>query len=315
MADDNSIFLVDIDEKTLEDLNLNLAREAALPSKPKAQSRPVKAYAAPSPPPGTSSPTDFSSHPAAPVATTDAPQENASGAMSFIDQLAQEVAARNGEAQRPQDAQHKAQQLHAALSRIFTFFNQMCRHANQLEPEISRPYRLDAQTAYSGLRWHGAFADFRKQDLSENSRLSHASFRVRLVAPQSVTLIRRWDQLEALKRDLHILDLRIINDSVFAEKAEQEFVEVQLAPDFPVQISFKGNYSAQRIEVLCRNLEGFCISAFILESDQVTQPLLEELGRFLLSRSNALPGALRRVNHLPPAANPDGRSTIDAILG
>jgi hypothetical protein len=304
MAEDESIFLADIDEKTLADLDLNLAIAAGQPNSPRAQRPPVEAYAAPALPTGASHrPTDFSSRPANSVAMTDVPRDEASGTMNFIDELAQEVAARKlGGAQQPLDAQHKAHQLHEALSRIFAFFNQLSRHANQLEPEISRAYRLDAQTAYSGLRWRGAFADFRKQDLSENARLSHASFRVRLVAPQSVTLIRRWDQLESLKRDLHVLDLRIINDAVFAEKPEQEFVEVQLASDFPVQISFKGNYSAHRVDLLCRNLEGFSISAFTLEIEQVTQLLLEDLGRFLLSRSNTLPGALRRVNHVPPAA-------------
>lgn len=303
MADESNSFLADIDEKTLKELDLRLALATAQPNQPKNQARQIIGHALPSlDPDAAARSADLSRASAAPPDTLLANSKE-DGAMNFMAELEQEVAAlKQGGALPAQDAQNKAQQLHEALSRIFTFFNQMSRHTNQLEPEISRVYRLDAQTSYSGLRWRGAFADFRKQDLSENAHLSHASFRVRLVAPEPITLIRRWDQLEALKRDLHILDLRIINDAVLSEKAEQEFVKLQLASDFPVQINFKGNYKTYRINMLCRNLEGFCISAFILDSAHVTQSLLEELGRYLLSRSNVLPGALQRVNHVPPAA-------------
>lgn len=302
MADDSSDFLADIDEQ----LDQRLAMAAMSQDEAKNRGGRSEAYAPPSlDPDAFARPADFSS---APPRTPDMPPPRGQeeGAMNFIAELEREVAAhQQSEAHGAQDAADKARQLHDALSRIFDFLNQLSRHANQLEPEIARVYRLDAQTAYSGLRWRGAFADFRKQDLSENARLSHASFRVRLVAPQPVTLLRRWDQMESLKKDLHILDLRIVDDDVFARKAEQEFTKVQLAPEFTVQMNFKANYSAQRIDILCRNLEGFGISAFILDADRVDQSLLEALGRFLLSRGNALPGALRRVNHVPSVKKTD----------
>lgn len=301
MADDSSDFLADIDEK----FDQRLAMAARSPDEPN-HGRRSEAYAPPSlDPDAFARPAEFSVQTAR---SPDMPPARApeAGTMNFIAELEQEVAARQqSEAHCAQDAEDKARQLHDALSRIFDFLNQLSRHANQLEPEISRVYRLDAQTAYSGLRWRDAFADFRKQGLAENARLSHASFRVRLVAPQPVTLLRRWDQMESLKKDLHILDLRIVDDDVFAKKAGQEFVKVQLAPEFTVQINFKANYTAQRIDILCRNLEGFGIAAFILDADQVNQSLLEELGRFLLSRGNALPGALRRVNHVPSVKKSD----------
>ena len=50
---------------------------------------------------------------------------------------------------------------------------------------------------------------------------------------------------------------------------------------------------------MSRNLEGFYISAFILEIDQVNQALLDGLGRFLLSRIDVLPEAFHRINYIP----------------
>ena len=42
----------------------------------------------------------------------------------------------------------------------------------------------------------------------------------------------RDSQLEVLKRDLHTLNLRALDDSVFDVKTEQELIEVQLAVSY-----------------------------------------------------------------------------------
>lgn len=80
-------------------------------------------------------------------------------------------------------------------------------------------------------------------------------------------------------------------------------MKLRLAPDFPVQIRFEGNYDTHCIDVFSRNLEGFFTSSFVVDVDQVNQSLLDELGQFILSRRNVLPGALRRVDRAPPAGN------------
>ena len=295
MADDGSAFLADIDEATLKDLDQRLAMADCAPDKSGANGK----YIPPQLQPHARTIHDRAT---APKPETLLAGDDEGSAIDFLAELEQEVIARSQGGNTQGNIHAKAEQLHEALSRIFTFFNQISRHANKLEPVISRAYRLDAQTTYTGLRWHGAFTDSRKQDLSEKSHLSRVNFRVRLIANEPVTLTRRWDQLEALRKDLNILDLRAVDETVFNEKPDQEFLTLQLAPDFPVQMSFRGNYSAHRIDILCRNLEGFCISAFVLDVDHVNQSLLEELGRFLLSRNNTLPVMLRRVNHVPAMA-------------
>ena len=219
----------------------------------------------------------------------------------FLAELEREVAVRVQDLGAQQEHHAKTQELHKALSRIFAFLHRMSGHANKLQPAITRSYRLDTQIAYEGLHAQDAFADSRKHDLSESSHLSHVNFRMRLVAPQPIGLLRRWDQLEGLRKDLHILNLRLLDEPTFTKKPDQEFIKLALAPDFPLQISFKGNYKMHRIDVSSRNLEGFCVSNFILDIAEVNQDFLDELGRFLLSRSPSLPGALRRVNYVPPA--------------
>jgi hypothetical protein len=71
---------------------------------------------------------------------------------------------------------------------------------------------------------------------------------------------------------------------------------MHLAADFPVQLTFGANYDSGRIDVLSRNLDGFGIAAFTCNPDDVTQGFLDDLGRFLLARSNSLPAALHRAH-------------------
>jgi hypothetical protein len=303
MAEDVHDFLADFDDNALNDLEQRLSAANA-----QAHGFLNSPHLAPNkkPEPKSDLPIDSSPECKAispsrpePVSTPAISEE--SGEKDFLAELEREVAVRVQDIGAQQGHHAKTQELHKALSRIFAFLHRMSGHANKLQPAITRSYRLDTQIAYEGLHAQDAFADSRKHDLSENSYLSHVNFRMRLVAPQPIGLLRRWDQLDGLKKDLHILNLRLLDEPTFTKKPDQEFIKLALAPDFPLHISFKGNYKAHRIDVSSRNLEGFCVSNFALDIAEVNQDFLDELGRFLLSRSLSLPGALRRVNYVPSA--------------
>lgn len=221
------------------------------------------------------------------------------GESSLLAELAREAEEKLGSGtSSAQERQARAQAVNEALERIFQFFNLFARHANNLEPAVTRSYRLDMHTTFAPLQWRAAFADYRKQDLSEKAYLAHVGFRVRLVAPQPVVVSRRWDQVDALKKELHILDLKVLDGSEPVGSPQQERIEVVLAPDVPVQMRFRGNYGEGRIDVLARNVEGFGIAAFELDLADATQALFDGIGRFLLCRTNQLPPALRRTQFL-----------------
>jgi hypothetical protein len=195
-------------------------------------------------------------------------------------------------------AQHAAdeQRLHAALDRVFRFFDVFCRHVNTLAPAIGRTYRLDSHSAYADLRWQEALVKSRRNSLSEAALLDFVAFRVRLAAPAPVTVTVGWNQLEAFKKDMHLLDLRTAEGMDLDGVVEDGELVMHLAADFPVQITFGANYDSGRVDVLSRNLEGFGIAAFTCNPDDVTQEFLDDLGRFLLARSNSLPAALHRAH-------------------
>ncbi len=229
-----------------------------------------------------------------PVTPPPPPVQTQAFESSFLAELAQESAKKQGvNLSATQELQARSQRLHDALNRITGFFTPLIQYANNMEPDISRSYRLDARTTYTRLKWRGAFLDSRKQDLSSAALLAHVTFSVNYCAPESVLATRPWDQLEALKAELNSLKLKALDESELdSKRPKQEWLQVRLAPEFPVHLRFQANYDKGHIDVMSRNLLAFGINAFKLQPEDVTSALLDDLGRILLSRADKLPSAL-----------------------
>lgn len=235
-------------------------------------------------------------NPAGPPAKSadDAQREDPPAVGGLLAEL--ELAAKEKIVAGKSDNTARNREVHDALDRVFRFLDVFCRHTNVLQPAVARTYRLDTRSAYAGLQWREAWARSRRRSLSEKSLLDYVSFRVRLAAPTSVRVCLAWDRAEAFRKDMQLLDLRVAPGVDPEGRVEGNEVVVELAADFPVQITFAANYDDHRIDVLSRNLEGFGIAAFTCDPKEVTDELLDGLGRFLLARGNCLPAALHRVH-------------------
>ncbi len=212
----------------------------------------------------------------------------------FLAELAQEAAKKQGaNLSATQALQARSQSLNDALNRIAAFFTSLTQFTNDMEPDISRLYRLDARTAFANLKWQSARVDARKQDLSSTALMAHVTFSVNYHAPEAVLVTRPWNQLEALKAELSSLNLKVIDDTELdGKRPKQEWLQVHLSPDLPVYLRFQANYDRGHIDILSRNLLAFGISSFRLKIEDVTSALLDDIGRVLLSRTDKLPDAL-----------------------
>lgn len=186
--------------------------------------------------------------------------------------------------------QAKACRVHDALDRTFQFFTLFIQHVNNIEHKIGRAYRLDARTVFSSLEWQGATIDYRKLGLSESAHLAYVVFNLKLVAPEPVLIKRPWDQFEALKKELQHLRLNVLDDlAELYKKPKQEWLQAQLDPVLQVQILFKGNYENGKIDVATRNIKELGSSSFKLEPEDINPDFLDELGLFLIERTDKLP--------------------------
>jgi hypothetical protein len=216
---------------------------------------------------------------------------------SFLAELSKEAEKKLDEnLSATQELMARAQKLNDALARIAAFFTQLIQFANQMEPDISRCYRLDARTSYNQLKWKGAFLDIRKQDLSSTALLAHLTFTVNYQAPEPIVVSRPWNQLDALKAELGNLKLKVLDDTELdSQRPKQEWLQVHLSPDLPVQVRFLANYDKGHIDILSRNLIAFGISSFRLLPEDVSSNVLDDIARVLLGRSDMLPAALRAI--------------------
>ena len=223
-------------------------------------------------------------------------QEGA-GKSSLLAGLAQEAKEKLGSKQSTlQEGQAKARNVDEALNRIVTFFSPFIQHVNEVQPTISRNYRFDARTIYSGLKWQNATLEQRKQSNSNAALTESVTLSVSLSAPEPVPIRRPWGSLETFEKELHYLGLQMIDNVETAKaKTKQEWLEARLAANFPVQIKFQGNYDENIINVSCHNLGAFGVTAFNLDLGNVADELLDGLGLFLPGRTDKLPAQLRRV--------------------
>jgi hypothetical protein len=182
----------------------------------------------------------------------------------------------------------------AALERTFQFFNLFTKHLNALEPAIPRIYALDGKAQFSQLKWKRGMVEYRKQSLAEDALLDHVVVQVRLTVPEPVTVTRRWEQFDEIKKDLHAFGLKPMEDmhDLWRNRPQKVTFQVGLEPEFLIRMRFQGDYEDGSVGIDCNNLDGFGAMKAKLKSERLQQSLLDEMGRFLMGRSNALPQEL-----------------------
>lgn len=213
----------------------------------------------------------------------------------FLAELASE-ATQKLEAQRAQQQDRQAimQSVNASLERTFQFFNQLNKHLNAIEPDIPRIYALDGKTQFSGLKWKSGLVQYRKQSLADNALLDHVFFQLRLVASSPVTVTRRWEQYEDIKKDLQAYGLKPVEDmyEMWRNRPQKVTFQVNLEPEILIRMNFQGNYVDGCIDLGCSNLDGFGEMKARLKPELLQTSMFDEIGRFIMGRSKALPREL-----------------------
>lgn len=213
---------------------------------------------------------------------------------SLLSELAQESAKKqSADLSQTQALKTRSQNLHDALEKVAGFFISFTQLANDMAPDISRNYRLDARTLYANLKWVSSRVETRKQDLSSSALIAHVTFSVTYRSPEVILVTSPWNQLEVLKAEISSLNLGIIDESELdGKRPKQEWLQVHLSSDLPVYLRFQANYDKGYIDVLSRNLIAFGISSFRLKAEDINSTILDDIGRVLLGRSDKLPDAL-----------------------
>lgn len=211
---------------------------------------------------------------------------------SFLAELAGE-ATQKLEAKRTQqqDRQEMERRVQDALERTVQFFTMLCKHLNAIEPSVPRPYVLDGKTCFSDLKWKNGMISARKQSLADDALLDHAYFQVRLTSPASVETTRRWEKFEEFRTEVQAYGLKPKADleDLWRDRKQYPMLKVELESELVLWIRFQSNYANGTIDVTANNLDGFGKLQASLPPDTLQTSTLDEIGRYLMGRVNALP--------------------------
>jgi hypothetical protein len=221
---------------------------------------------------------------------------------SFLAELAG-AATQKLEEQRAkqQDRETLTQSVNDALERTYKFFHLFAKHLNALEPEVPRIYVLDGKTQFSQLKWKCGMAEYRKQSIVDNALMDHVYFQIRLTFSDSITVTRRWEQFNEVKKDLAAYGLKTVEDmhELWRNRSQKVTFQVSLEPEFIIWMRFFGNYADGSIELESNNLDGFGMMHGKLKPDLLQSDILDGIGRFLMGRSSELPQELELVRDIP----------------
>jgi serine/threonine protein kinase len=226
--------------------------------------------------------------------------EKANGS-SLLSGLAREATARqSGPQTATQTAQFdrysRAKRLHDALERISVFFNELSQQMKNVETTINRTYTFGRRVSFANLTCRKTYSDSRRRDIYDAVFLDYVMFSLNLSAPAPVLVTRSRDMLDDLKDRLEKYKMQPLDNlDALMKGPQQDWVEVGIAPDFPVQLQFKGNYEEGVINVLTLNLEAFGLATFKLAVEDVTPEFLDDMGAFLIGRGAELPPAMQRI--------------------
>jgi hypothetical protein len=220
---------------------------------------------------------------------------------SFLAELAGEASQKlEAERAREQDRQTVVREVNSALERTFHFFNLFAKHLNALQPDIPRIYALDGKTRFSPLKWKSGTAEYRKQSLADNALFDHVLFQARLITPGPVTLSRRWELFDEVRKDLQAFGLKPMEDmhDLWRNRTPTVTFQLGLEPELTIRMRFQGNYEGGSVDLESNNVNGFGAARARLKPEALQAGLFDEIGRFLMGRTTSLPQELKLVRDL-----------------
>ncbi len=220
---------------------------------------------------------------------------------SFLTELAGEATQTLAAKQAQQiDREAMTQSVNAALQRTFHFFNEFVKHLNALQPTLVRSYALDTKAQFTPLKWQRGMVESRKQSLADNALYDYVFFQVKMSVPSPVTISRRWEQFEVTRKDINGYGLKPSVDmhDLWRNRTSTPLFQVTLEPELLIRMHFQANYTEGRVELEGHNLEGFGASKAKLTPELLQTSLLEEMGRYLMGRSNRMPEVMQLTRDL-----------------
>ena len=176
----------------------------------------------------------------------------------------------------------------AACQSTFRYFTQLAQQLNVLQPVSKAEYRLDASTAFKGLRLTDFRSDSRQRKLRDADVFDHVVLAFRMKSGTSVTLAKDFPPaIEKLESRLNQCGAKYQSDNV-RDPSTGKFVEkrFEIAADFHGTVRLIPDHDNGWVQFQLSNLDGFETVSVDFPSFEVGSARLDELARWIVGEPN-----------------------------
>jgi hypothetical protein len=207
----------------------------------------------------------------------------------LLDQLhAQAQTLQDLEAARFRDITQMERKLGKILYRVFSYLHDFAKQLDVIQPIIPRRYSVVDDHAFRDLQWICSFAEYRTlphspSNIAESVRLG---YQLRSKA-QALVIEKDGGVAEAFHQRFFDFGLHVRETEFRTSSRYLERMRFTIRPDIRVGMHWEMDPIQGMLIIRMRNLERLGPTRYFLKPEQVTEDLLERLGRLILGQSES----------------------------
>jgi hypothetical protein len=202
--------------------------------------------------------------------------------MSLLDDLKKEAESVKAKQQETLNAERQAQEevlkdIRPRMRTVYHFFKEMAENLSVVEPDIRHTYDIAGAGKFSGLRQTGY-----RVSTPDNRVLKQLTFHFNCISEGGTKFqVRGKEAAERQRQSMWEHNLKFTSKAL-ADGSAVFFLE----PYVPVTITFEADAEQVSIRLRIRNLERLGLTTLSFSPEQVTEDMLEELGKAILRKPN-----------------------------
>jgi len=209
----------------------------------------------------------------------------ADGGLPLLERLRREAEAAERSAAPAKAAEPErtqaARELDRELRAAFAYLHEFTKYVGIAKPVLGRTYSF-LNRRFERLRVAEAFVDYRTMGPGEQRLMESITLTLACVAPGEHRLEREAHLVKPLVARLAECALRYTMEEIRNERQALVSAVFRILGEVRIAVKLAPDYERGRIGILCRNVEGFGLSAFSIAAGALTRETLDELGSLLL---------------------------------
>jgi hypothetical protein len=182
---------------------------------------------------------------------------------------------------------HYFREIHERLKAIYQHLNELVNSLNTIRPEVIRYFYIEPSSVLEDMRQADYAISAKRKSIDYVDYFEEVLLRTRCVGEHKLRFEKDSDALVTRMREF--LWGNSLKFDLREYRSERGYVQsgaFTVEPEVPVSISISGVPERGHILIVTRNLEKLGEVTYTYEIDEVDTPLIEELAKLLIGKTN-----------------------------